>query len=104
MSFERFQAVAPKVTTVLQQVGFTVPMNLASVALAQRVHTVELRNMLLDGALEPTDGGFKVYIYDSNQEYVAPLTSSIILEPRQRFTLAHEIAHTFFFDTRGDKP
>jgi hypothetical protein len=104
VSVKRFVDVEPKVTGLLQETGFEVPTDLIGVALARQVHTLDLRNMLLDGALESIEDGFKVYIYDAKQEFVVPLTRSVLLDQRQRFTLAHEVGHTFFFDTQRARP
>jgi hypothetical protein len=62
--------------------------------------------MLIGGCIEPVEGGFNVYIRDRSTRSLnlddAPDLDS--LKPRQRFTLAHEIAHTFFYDCAPNPP
>jgi Zn-dependent peptidase ImmA (M78 family) len=96
--------ILPAVTDVLRRLPVGAPTDLRIVAQARRVQTVELRNMLLDGALEPTLGGFKIYLYEPVHECTTPVDQLGALTRRQRFTLAHELAHTFFFDMRLGTP
>lgn len=104
MRSANFRAYETRAIEVLHQAGLREPVDLAAVARVCKVHTLEFRNMLLDGALEPVAGGFKIYLYDQECERETELTSEIRLSRRQRFTLAHEIGHTFFFDTRVSTP
>lgn len=96
-----------KVAYLLKQAEFKVPpVNLVPVARFQRVLTIELRPMLIGGCIEPVEGGFNVYIRDKSTRSLSLNDSQDVsfLSPRQRFTLAHEIAHTFFYDLSLDPP
>jgi hypothetical protein len=69
----------------------------------QRVKRVRLQLMVQLGALAPVPGGFQISIRhpeprDLDVELPEPPD---LLTPRQRFTLAHEIAHTRFY-TSGE--
>jgi hypothetical protein len=99
--------VKQKVEYILGQVKINAPpVNLVAIARLQHVRTIELRPMLIRGCIEPVEGGFNLYIRDRSTrslslDDVADLDS---LKPRQRFVLAHEIAHTFFYDFALDPP
>lgn len=72
---------------------------------------VVFRPLIVNGATAPTVLGFRVYCRCDAHE-AAGLHQQLIdsedmgrfLPPRTRFTLAHEIAHTFFFDERTSPP
>lgn len=77
----------------------TVPVPVEKVALAVGIHTI--RRLALgpgqrkggyDALLEPDEGGFTVLLDEGHPR------------SRQRFSLAHEIAHTFFYDSRALPP
>lgn len=55
--------------------------------------------MPCDGAIEVAANGFIVHM-QSMKEQLVPTSAmdSALLSPRQRFTFAHEISHTFFYD------
>lgn len=54
--------------------------------------------MPCDGAIGVAEDGFVVHIQSRKHQLVpAPAVDSSALSPRQRFTLAHEISHTFFY-------
>lgn len=99
--------VKQRVEYIFTKVGISAPpVNLAPIARFQHVRTIELRPMLIGGCIEPVEGGFNIYIRDRSTRSLslddAPDLDS--LKPRQRFTLAHEIAHTFFYDFASDPP
>jgi hypothetical protein len=58
--------------------------------------------MPCDGAIETAADGFVVYL-NSNKDQLVPASAvdSAHLTLRQRFTLAHELGHTFFLDAVG---
>jgi hypothetical protein len=63
--------------------------------------------MPCDGAIEVTADGFVVHMQSTKEQLVATsAVDSSALSPRQRFTLAHEISHTFFYgaERRPIKP
>jgi hypothetical protein len=69
-------------------------------------NTLGLRFMIPRGVLLPVEGGFEVYLRDScrkDMDISEPETESG-LSPRQRFSLAHEIAHTFFYKLSDSTP
>ncbi len=82
------------------------PVDLYAVARHRRIKRLGLRFMIPRGVLLPVDGGFEVYLRDSCRKDVdisAPETEDR-LSARQRFSLAHEIAHTFFYRLSDTTP
>jgi hypothetical protein len=99
--------VASKVHFLLdrakERAALRAPVELAKLAVIQGVHHLDVRPMFPSGGLACVGNGFAVYIRDLN--LVAPKLMPLdtdgpepLLTVRQRFTLAHEIAHTLFFD------
>lgn len=82
------------------------PVDLFAVARVRRVHALGLRFIVPRGLLVPVNGGFEAYIRNSNSvDYDTRLPEPLgALTVRQRFSLAHEIAHTFYFDLNPDVP
>ena len=75
------------------------PIDLNAIARQRRVKRVKLRPMVRLGALVPVLGGFEILLqsqepHELDVETPEPKEN---LHPRQRFTLAHEIAHTLFY-------
>jgi Zn-dependent peptidase ImmA (M78 family) len=70
------------------------PVDLHEVAVAGGVLSIEEREMVPEAAMAIVSGGFRIY-----------LQSNFINLPgtrkRRRFSLAHEISHTFFYESRG---
>ena len=52
--------------------------------------------MIPEGALTPVQGGFRLYLQNNFTHQVT--------KRRFRFTLAHELAHTFFYEVDGGVP
>ncbi|MBI4524831.1 MAG: ImmA/IrrE family metallo-endopeptidase [Deltaproteobacteria bacterium] len=81
------------------------PIPLREIARAQGIRQVLFRPLLGDGATEVDGDGFRMYV-KCKKEYVASWTQSyetdggISLPKRTRFSIAHEIIHTFFFQKR----
>jgi IrrE N-terminal-like domain len=73
------------------------PIEPADMASLCGVLKVEYRRMIPEGVLTPVPGGFRIYL----QNNFTQLPGNRV---RERFTLAHELAHTFFFDTGADMP
>ena len=75
------------------------PVDLYAVARHRRVKQLGFRFMIPRGLLLPVEGGFEVYLRDLVRKDIDILESepSGLLSSRQRFALAHEIAHTFFY-------
>lgn len=75
------------------------PVNLLAIARNRRVRKIGLRFMVPRGLLLPVSGGYEIYIRNStNRDLdISEQEKEGDLVPGQRFTLAHEIAHTLFF-------
>ena len=75
------------------------PTDLRKLAQARQVRRIVLRNMIPRGGLALCGDGFEVFIRDQRSREVSLDDTDAIaaLDRRQRFTFAHELAHTFFF-------
>jgi len=75
------------------------PVDLYAVARHRRVKRLGLRFMVPRAMLIPVDGGFEVYLRDPNRKDcdISEAEPAGLLTPHQRFSLAHEIAHTLFY-------
>src|SRR5438445_744840 len=82
------------------------PVDLYSIAHARRIHTIEFRSLLADGCLLADKRGFTVILNDSDLKTVDPASGekALPLNVKQRFTLAHEIAHTLTYDLTRTQP
>lgn len=67
------------------------PIDLQAVAREIGNIDIECREMIPEAAVQIEGGRFKIYLQKNFQDRPGALR-------RQRFSLAHEIAHTFFFD------
>ncbi len=98
MSYDK-QFVSQKAHQLLADAGCkSVPVDLCALGLHQGVHTLRLAPIVPAGIVTADDAGFTIHIRSRN-EYVISLREEcgVNLNARQRFTLAHEIAHTLFF-------
>ena len=87
--------------------GTRLPVDIGALADACRVRRIEFRPLLVDGALGVVNGGFEIFVrcesFDADvlSERFASSRNGALLPPsavnRIRFTIAHEIAHTFFY-------
>jgi hypothetical protein len=74
------------------------PVDLTRLAVKRGITKVHFRPMPCDGAIGVAEDGFVVHLQSRKEQLVpAPAVDSSALSPRQRFTLAHEISHTFFY-------
>lgn len=77
-------------------------VNLRSIAEECKIEKVEFRPMLLDGGIGYYKHGFAIYVKCDPEEVDGfernYLKGSYNLPSRIRFTIAHEIVHTLFFD------
>ncbi len=83
------------------------PVDLFKLAARRHVVRIHLKEILPDGATQTATGGFHVFVRDSRNVEVDPAlraSTAPSLTPRQRFTLAHELAHTFYYDIEPDVP
>jgi hypothetical protein len=102
---------APRISTwassLVMSAGFTKPpVDLFKVARLRQIHSISIRPMIPRGGLLPIKRGFAMYV--RGQEHHDMDTPSAepggFLTRRQRFTVAHEIAHTFFYDLTQEHP
>jgi len=91
---------------LIERLGLTAaPIPLAPIASVCRVQRVVFRPMLGSGATVPTDTGFTMYVNcksedvnDWDARFNDQSDQGRFLPNRARFTVAHEIAHTLFYD------
>src|ERR1017187_8513629 len=85
------------------------PIDLFELAKLQRVTAVDLRPMIPTGGLSCRTSGFVIYLQDLRRleplevPVGAPMEGRPRLSNRQRFTFAHELAHTLLF-SNSDPP
>src|SRR5205085_1418955 len=72
------------------------PVDPANIVSLCNVLDVEHRPMIPEGVLSPVQGGFKIYLQSNFTDQGT--------KRRRRFTLAHELAHTFFYNVNGGVP
>lgn len=70
------------------------PENMADLC---SVLSIEHRPMVPEGVLTPVPGGFRIYLQSN-------FTNQSGTNFRRRFTLAHELVHTFFYDRNVGVP
>lgn len=81
------------------------PLDLYPLATRARIHTLKYRRMLSDGLVRPDTQGFTVFLNAKNEgDFDIAAGSRPQLSLRQRFTFAHELAHTLFFDCSVTPP
>jgi hypothetical protein len=90
------------------------PVDLGEIATRRRVRRIEFHQLLTQGGLAVHEDGFIIYVRcDPGQEadltarFMDDGTGSTLPESivhRARFTIAHEIAHTFFYDVTAVPP
>jgi len=90
----------------LRGLRLTIPIDLFRLAQSRHIHTIELRPLLADGCMFVHEGGFKVQICDKNAEVLQPgrMLVTRAFTVKQRFTLAHEIAHTLVYEIAISPP
>ena len=75
------------------------PVDLYSIAQYQGVHTIQFAPIVPDGVTSPDKSGFTIHLRSEKERTMClrdPRERKVPLSNRQRFTLAHEIVHTFF--------
>jgi hypothetical protein len=90
------------------------PVNLGAIAGTCAVRAINFRPMVVDGALAPIEGGFELFVRCESYEqeelldrfWAAPDGSDLPRRVRNkiRFTIAHELAHTLFYDRSSRVP
>jgi Zn-dependent peptidase ImmA (M78 family) len=88
------------------QTEYVCPVNLFHVAEIQSVLEVHLCPTFGWGNLEVVHGGYVIRIKHDKDVFIKPSKHIIYdsLTNRQRFTFAHELVHTMFYDSSGDIP
>jgi hypothetical protein len=90
------------------------PIDLNRIAAHRAVQRIEFAPLLTDGGLAVRDDGFIIYVRcdfgkgaELTARFAADGTGSTLpetIQRRARFTIAHEIAHTFGYDLRRSPP
>src|SRR6266487_2863778 len=86
------------------------PVLLRPVAERRRVTSVEFRPLLVDAMLTTHPNGFRILFNSSGadpsemEEQFKNESKEQGMPSRLRFSLAHELAHTFFYDLSGGTP
>lgn len=90
------------------------PTNLAAAAKRRLVQQIQFRPLLTDGGIAVLQDGFKIYVRcepgegdDLTSRFEEDGTGATLparLVNRARFTIAHEISHTFFYDISKSPP
>lgn len=82
------------------------PVDLHAIARLRKIARIKLRLMVEEGALVPVPGGFEVYVQNLKSSDLSVESAELpdALNARQRFTLAHEIVHTLFYESPGETP
>jgi hypothetical protein len=91
--------------------GGSLLIRLSKVAAERKVKEVVFRPLLVDGCLGIRKDGFVIFVKCAKQK-CSELSKALELEDqartslpyRVRFTIAHEIAHTFFFNLQSSPP
>ena len=86
------------------------PVLLRPIAERRRVTSVEFRPLLVDAMLTTHPQGFRI-LFNSNGANASELQGRYenesrerLMPPRLRFSLAHELAHTLFYDLSNETP
>ena len=77
--------------------GLSTPVDPVQFADSCGVLNIEYRHMIPEAVLTAVEGGFVVYLQDN---FILPNRN----KTRERFSLAHELAHTFFYDRNQEVP
>jgi hypothetical protein len=87
------------------------PIPLRPIAESRRVRSIQFGPLLTEGALSLSGDGFEMYARSTPEQaaslksrYDDPDDAGRTLPVRTRFTIAHEIAHTFFFALAPGSP
>lgn len=74
-----------------ENVPLSAPIDPTALASSCGVLKIEYRSMIPEAVLAPMEGGFTIYLQNN---FVVPN----MRKGRERFSLAHELAHTFFYN------
>jgi hypothetical protein len=98
----------------LSEIGTDLPTDLGQLATLQSVLEVRFRPLLVEGGLKVSKSGFQIFVR-SDPDMADDLTNCfkedgtgkslpVSVAKRARFTIAHELAHTFFFEIGEGSP
>jgi hypothetical protein len=100
--------------TLVASTADTLPVDLQQISARRAVRRIEFAPLLTDGGLAVRGDGFIIYVRcgqgnaaDLNSQFAGDGTGITLpaqIVRRARFTIAHEIAHTFFYDTATTPP
>lgn len=107
--------IRKKADNLVNVPGIDKPVDLYRLAEYRRVRSIEVRPLTSEGGVNAVPGGFEIFIQgpsfyklelpgDPDISSSSASRRALPLTRRQRFTLAHELAHTLFFDTSSDTP
>lgn len=74
--------------------------DLVDLARHRGVRSILCCSLPADGTIEPIVGGFRIYLRSNEYREIEMCKPEPALPVRVRFTLAHEIVHTFFYERR----
>jgi hypothetical protein len=82
------------------------PVDLCAIAKSQRVVAIHFIAMIREAGIRLAPGGFEIFIRDEGFRTIdlSAKREGVALNRRQRFSLAHEIAHTLLFDLAPEVP
>ena len=86
------------------------PVQLRPIAKRRKVTEVDFCPLLVDAMLTTHSEGFRILLNSDGgrakelKECFNNESTSRMLSPRVRFSIAHELAHTFFFDLSSQSP
>src|SRR5262249_187335 len=86
------------------------PVPLHPIAVGQRVEKIIFRPLLVTGCLATGKEGFRIYVRCRSHEIekynkiYAGLRGDVALPGRMRFTIAHELRHTYFYGFESGVP
>src|SRR5437763_8819562 len=99
---------------VVATIARSLPVDLNRIAASRAVQRIEFTPLLTDGGLAVGKDGFVIYVRCDigqgtglTEQLAEDGTGSSLpatMARRARFTIAHEIAHTFFYDIRRMPP
>src|SRR5438874_2355057 len=100
--------------TLVTTTTSSLPVDLSRIAAHRAVQRIEFAPLLTDGGLAVRSDGFTIYVRcdigqgaDLTARFAEDGTGSTLPERiirRARFTIAHEIAHSLFYDIRSRPP
>jgi hypothetical protein len=107
---DRRRRVQEDAEALARRFSDTLPANLGDIAREQKVREIDFRPLIVDGGLSFLDDGFLISVRceesdaDRFRRHFKDDPTGRELPARARFTIAHEIGHTLFFDLKSSPP